>query len=113
MGLRLNSLVILLFTFLFVPQAGAATDAATCLACHGSMEGSVNVNQERFARSVHGSFDCVTCHPAPKGDQHKGMGGASPDKAGNEYETCAHAGARARRRRGGDSESADAARQPW
>jgi len=85
MRMLLNVTGVLLFAFLLVPAAGAATDAATCLSCHGSMEGTVNVNQERFAKSVHGSFDCVTCHPAPKGDQHKGMSGPAPDKAVKDF----------------------------
>ena len=70
----------LLFTLLLVPAAGAATDAATCLSCHGSMEGAVNVNQDRYSKSVHGSFDCVMCHMTPKGDQHAGLTGTAPDR---------------------------------
>ena len=45
------------------------------------MEGAVNVNQEKFSKSVHGSFDCVTCHMTPKGAQHQGLVGNAPDKA--------------------------------
>lgn len=68
-------LLLLLFTFVLIPAAGAAPDAAACLGCHGSMEGSVNVNQDNFAKSVHGAFDCVTCHMALKGAQHEGLSG--------------------------------------
>ncbi len=71
----LNALLLLLFTCITVPTAGAAPDAATCLGCHGSMEGSVNVNQEKFSKSVHGSFDCVMCHMTLKGAQHQGLSG--------------------------------------
>jgi len=81
----LNAASALLFAFLLVPAAHAAVDAAACLGCHGSMEGPVNVNQEKYAKSVHGSFDCVTCHVSPKGDQHRGMGGGAPDKAVKEF----------------------------
>ncbi len=76
----LNIVLLLLFTFLTVPMAGAATDPATCLSCHGSMEGEVHVDQEKFSKSVHGSFDCVTCHMTPKGAQHQGLTGTTPDK---------------------------------
>ncbi len=76
----LNALVLLLFTVVLIPAAQAAPDAATCLGCHGSMEGNVNVNQEKYSKSVHGSFDCVMCHMAVKGAQHQGMSGKA-DKA--------------------------------
>jgi hypothetical protein len=50
------------------------------------MEGSpAHVDQEKYGKSVHGSFDCVTCHVSPKGDQHAGMGGGAPDKAVKEF----------------------------
>jgi hypothetical protein len=81
MRIWLNASMLLLFTFLMISPAHAAADAATCLGCHGSMEGDLNVDQEKYSKSVHGSFDCVTCHMALKGDQHQGLGGAAPDKA--------------------------------
>jgi hypothetical protein len=72
----LNAIVVLfLFAFMLVRVAAAAPDAATCLGCHGSMEGSVNVNQDKYSKSVHGSFDCVMCHMALKGAQHAGFSG--------------------------------------
>ena len=78
----LNVLPLLLFTLVLVPAANAATDAATCLGCHGSMEGAVNVNQEKFAKSVHGGMnDCTMCHMGLKGAQHQGLSGSKPDKA--------------------------------
>lgn len=77
----MNIVVLLLFTLVVVPAASAAPDAATCLGCHGSMEGNVNVNQEKFTQSVHGSFDCVMCHMVLKGSQHQGLSGGKPDKA--------------------------------
>jgi len=85
MRFRLNILFLLLFTFLLATTAGAATDSATCLSCHGSMEGAVNVNKDKYEKSVHGSFDCVTCHMAPKGAQHTGLTGAAPDKAVKDF----------------------------
>lgn len=79
MGKWMN-IVVLLFTLVAISAASAATDAATCLGCHGSMEGNVKVNQEKFTQSVHGSFDCVMCHMVLKGAQHQGMSGAKPDE---------------------------------
>jgi len=76
----LNGFLIVLFTLILIPAAMAAPDAATCLGCHESMEGATNVNKEKYSKSVHGSFDCVMCHMAPKGEQHKGLSGAKPDK---------------------------------
>ena len=61
-------------------QAAATLDNATCLGCHGSMEGAVNVSQEKYTKSVHGSFDCVMCHMSLKGAQHQGLSGKA-DKA--------------------------------
>lgn len=80
MRIWLNIVSLLLFAFSTAPSVHAATDNATCLSCHGSMEGDVKVEQEKFSKSVHGSFDCVTCHMAPKGDQHTGLSGSAPDK---------------------------------
>jgi hypothetical protein len=76
----LNALLLLLFSVVLIPAADAAPDSATCLGCHESMEGSVNVKQEKYSKSVHGSFDCVTCHMVLKGYQHQGMSGKA-DKA--------------------------------
>jgi len=81
--MRNGLIAVLLLSFsllVLVPAAGAAPDAATCLGCHGSMEGAVNVNQEKYSKSVHGSFDCVTCHMTLKGSQHQGLSGKA-DKA--------------------------------
>jgi hypothetical protein len=79
---RLKVYLLLLFsTLVLVPVASAAPDAATCLGCHGSMEGAVNVTPDKYSKSVHGSFDCVMCHMALKGAQHQGLSGGKPDKA--------------------------------
>jgi hypothetical protein len=75
MRIWLNALALVVFSVVAVPAAHAAADAATCLGCHGSMDGSVNVNQEQYSKSVHGSFDCVMCHMALKGEQHQGLSG--------------------------------------
>lgn len=76
----LNAVLLFLFFAVLAPAAHAAVDAATCLGCHESMEGPVNVNQEKYSKSVHGSFDCVMCHMELKGGQHDGMSGKA-DKA--------------------------------
>jgi hypothetical protein len=77
----LNVFMLLLFTIFLVSTANAATESATCLGCHGSMEGAVNVNQDKYSKSVHGSFDCVMCHMTLKGAQHQGLSGGKPDNA--------------------------------
>ena len=77
----LNAVSLFVFTLLLAPSAHAATDAATCLGCHGSMEGAVKVDQEKFSKSVHGGMnDCTMCHLTLKGAQHQGLSGAKPDK---------------------------------
>jgi hypothetical protein len=82
MGNWLSALMILLLTFVLTPAASAAADAATCLACHGSMEGAVKVDQEKFSNSVHGGMgDCLICHLTLKGSQHEGLTGGKPDSA--------------------------------
>lgn len=75
------SALLLLFTLGLAPAAGAATDATTCLACHGSMEGAVKVDEEQFAKSVHGAMnDCLMCHLTLKGPQHQGLSAGKPDR---------------------------------
>lgn len=64
--------IFLLLTLYVLPAADAAPDAASCLTCHGAMQDTVekgdgvkvnlNVDPDRFSKSVHGSFDCVNCH---------------------------------------------------
>ncbi len=82
MGNWLSALLLLLFNLVPAPAAGAATDATTCLACHGSMEGAVKVDQEKFSKSVHGGMnDCLMCHLTLKGSQHQGLSGGKPDSA--------------------------------
>ena len=80
MGNWLRALLLLLFTLVLVPSVGAATDATTCLGCHGSMEGAVYVDQEKFSKSVHGGMnDCLMCHLILTGAQHQGLSGGKPD----------------------------------
>ncbi len=77
----LNVIVLLLFIIALTSTAGAATDASTCLGCHGSMEGSVKVDQEKYSKSVHGAMnDCTMCHMVLKGSQHQGLISGKPDK---------------------------------
>ncbi len=77
----LSAVPILLCILILAPSAGAATDAATCLGCHGSMEGAAQVNQDKFTKSVHGGMnDCLMCHVTLKGAQHQGLSGGKPDK---------------------------------
>lgn len=76
---RMIIMLLLLFAFLPVPALQAAPDAAVCLGCHSAMEGPSKVDQEQFSKSVHGGFDCVTCHISPKGAQHQGLTSGKPD----------------------------------
>lgn len=81
MRIWLTAFMMLLFAFLPASSLFAATDAATCLSCHGSMEGEIKVEQDKYSKSVHGSFDCVMCHMTPKGPQHQGLSGSAPDNS--------------------------------
>jgi hypothetical protein len=71
----LNALGLLLLVFALTQAANAAPDAAICLGCHSALEGPVNVDQEKFSKSVHGAFECVVCHMTIKGAQHFGLSG--------------------------------------
>ena len=71
------SLVIPLLCF----AGPAAAETFTCLACHSAMQGKVrtegnamidiNVDADRYAKSVHGGFDCVTCHKQFQSNPHQ------------------------------------------
>jgi len=75
MRIWLSAVVLLFYSLVLVPGAGAAPDAAICFGCHGSMEGDLNVNQEKYSKAVHNSLDCVSCHMMLKGAQHQGLSG--------------------------------------
>ncbi len=80
MRIWLNAVLMCLFTLILVSVAGATTDAVTCLGCHGSMEGSAKVDQDKYSKSVHGGMnDCLMCHMTLTGEQHQGLSGAKPD----------------------------------
>lgn len=81
--------VLSLCLICFAAPAGA--DTFTCLACHSAMQGKVrtergallevNVNGDRYAKSVHGGFDCVVCHKGFQSNPHEAakMGSAASD----------------------------------
>jgi hypothetical protein len=85
-----GALMLLLCSLVLVAPANAVPDAKACLACHASMQGSVekekgvlvnlNVDTEKFSKSVHGSFNCVDCHLSFTAQPHKGPA-APVDKA--------------------------------
>lgn len=66
----------------------AFADNFTCLACHGSMKGKVktakgvvievNIDEDRFMKSVHGMLDCTSCHKAFRENPHEPVKGAVP-----------------------------------
>ena len=90
MRIRQGAVVLLLSSLFLIPAADAAPDAKACLACHASMKGNIekekgvlvnlNVDAEKFSKSVHGSFNCVDCHLSLASQPHKGPA-APVDKA--------------------------------
>ena len=68
----LKGIFLLMLSVVLIPAAYAGTDAASCLTCHGAMQGTiekasgvtvnVHIDQEKYSKSVHGFFDCVSCH---------------------------------------------------
>jgi len=63
MRFRLNVFFLLLFTLTSAPtSAGAATDAATCLSCHGSMKGVANVHKDSTKSPSMVPSIALTCH---------------------------------------------------
>ncbi|MFO0752522.1 MAG: cytochrome c3 family protein [Thermodesulfovibrionales bacterium] len=71
----------------------ASAEPFACLACHSAMQGKVrteggalievNVDGERYARSVHGGFDCIMCHKQFRSNPHEAVkeGAVSPEIA--------------------------------
>lgn len=68
---RFPAVALVLLALLFL-AGRAQADTFACLACHSAMKGTVktekgalvevNVDGTRYAASVHGDFDCVSCH---------------------------------------------------
>ncbi|MEW6410251.1 MAG: hypothetical protein AB1488_09130 [Nitrospirota bacterium] len=56
---------IIIFTVLlvvvFLPNSVIA-NSLSCLICHGTSEGVMFIDGERFSKSVHGSMECTSCH---------------------------------------------------
>lgn len=71
--------LVLLLGLLLSPPASAET--FTCLACHGAMKGKirtdkgvfidVNIDEERYSRSVHGGMECTSCHKTFRDNPHE------------------------------------------
>jgi hypothetical protein len=76
--LSLAVMVLLVSIPFLSPPVHAET--FTCFACHSAMKGKiktekgilieVNVDEERFSKSVHGMIGCTTCHKAFKDNPH-------------------------------------------
>ncbi len=74
-------LLVLLLALLSFPSPPVSADTFTCLACHSSMKGKiktekgsiieVNIDEERFSKSVHGTLGCTTCHKAFRDNPHE------------------------------------------
>ena len=83
---RVLALAFLLFPLLCLANTATA-ETFTCLACHSAMKGKVraegnvlvdvNVDSEKFSKSVHGGFDCIACHKQFQSNPHE------PGKSGN------------------------------
>ncbi len=54
-------ILILLIAILFQPEP-SASNSLSCLICHGTSEGKIFIDGERFSKSVHGTLDCISCH---------------------------------------------------
>ncbi|MGD1074925.1 MAG: hypothetical protein ABR903_02420, partial [Thermodesulfovibrionales bacterium] len=81
--MKRNFLSVLIFVLgpvlLLPPPVNAET--LTCLVCHSAMKGKIktekgfsielNVDEERFSKSVHGMLGCTTCHKAFKENPHE------------------------------------------
>lgn len=82
----------LVIALLIVPLIGfaqiASAESFTCLACHGAMKGKiktdkgsfieVNIDEERFSKSVHGGIECTVCHKTFKDNPHEAPKGEVP-----------------------------------
>lgn len=52
---------VVFITLLSYPEQATA-DNLSCLICHGTSEGVIFVDGEGFSKSVHGTFECTSCH---------------------------------------------------
>lgn len=78
---------------LFLCLSGTAhADTFSCLACHSAMKGAiktekgalveVNIDGTRYANSVHGGLDCVSCHKQFTANPHSPAAGPVPGAIG-------------------------------
>ena len=84
-GLLFLALLLGLIPFLSPP---VFAETFTCLACHGSMKGKiktekgmiieVNIDEDRYAKSVHGGIGCTLCHKTFKDNPHEQPKGEAP-----------------------------------
>lgn len=66
---------------LFCFANSVSAETFTCFACHGTMKGKIktdkgflvdlNVDEERFSRSVHVGIECTTCHKTFRDNPHE------------------------------------------
>ncbi len=69
-----------LWFFLLCFSSSSAAETFTCLACHNAIKGKLrtetgilidlNVDGEKYSESVHGGFDCVSCHKQFSSNPH-------------------------------------------
>lgn len=54
-------ILIVLIVILFL-SGQVYGESLSCLICHGTSEGKIFIDGEKFAKSVHGTLDCTSCH---------------------------------------------------
>lgn len=74
-------LILSVWIFLLFFSHSLNAETYTCLVCHSSMKGkirtekgtlvNVNIESEKYSQSVHGGFDCITCHKQFDPNPHK------------------------------------------
>lgn len=79
---------LLILLFLCISADGFAEESADCLSCHSVMTGRVkgsggvlvelNVDADKFQKSVHGALSCTDCHLRLAGGSHGAAGAAVP-----------------------------------
>ncbi|MBI5875149.1 MAG: hypothetical protein HZB81_04785 [Deltaproteobacteria bacterium] len=60
--ITLLSLIFIFLISLLSHPDPAIANSLSCLICHGTSEGVIFIDGERFSKSVHGTLDCTSCH---------------------------------------------------
>jgi hypothetical protein len=78
----------LLLLFFLAAGTASSQELSSCLACHSAMKGKLktssgsivelNIDSEKFQKSVHGALSCTDCHMRFTGNPHTTPGGSVP-----------------------------------